>query len=1481
MSRASNLPAAELPRAVDRIHRHGARAYLALNTPVLPSDLAALEELARAGGSAGVDAIILQERAVALIVRALASGLLLHASTQMTVAHPAATPLIRELGIMRVVLPRELSIEETAAFRAASHLETEVFVHGALRVSSSGQCFLSEARPWPAREAGLHATIAGLRIEKPREESLARRIPMLDPDALLVRHWTDLARPASTPRHGDFSLSVANPPTASLDIDLAGLELLLRAIDPSRIVILLHHHMAAFHTEHCIDSHLLSAGREHRTCGRPCEQHQIGLEDPAARIHLVLVYSGCCNTVFTAGPRARLAPIRAHQNLFVGRMDGARCVRASARSRAWDSGTGPRCRSDSNPPSDPEKTDPGPRIPCMAFPGTQVRIAARARLRVCSRGAHPSMRGPASPLDPENPAMSKTPSPRWPALLLLAASLCPAQTTWTGASSNLWASAANWTAGVPGPGTDALIPNGAPVYPLVSGTVSCLNLQVAGLATITIPAGQNLDVYGNLDLQGRFLQNGNVRLRGAGAVVMALGRSFPNVVVDATGLYTMDSLYILGNFTLLNGIARFIGPGSNILGQCQFLGGELQGPPGTISPVACHQDVLFQGCTVTTNPALRVSGDWNSDALFQPTGGAVALDGAGVRTVQAPLSTFFVFGILQPTTLDSVGGPVSFTRGYISFGSATPTTVIRATGANPILVDQLGTPIPNLIVDCTGSCLVQGQVDVAGFLSLVNGTLLLDAPSQLTVSGTASLSGGSLQAIVPLAAGLFLDGPAQFTGTSVGVAAPIILSRGSFLANAAYQPQAGFTIFHQMGVQTLNLAGAVINHVGIPSFTQVDLMGGAMDVSGFVQVDGSFAPGSRLRYVGTNQPIVTTGTDLPESEVAGTAFLSMPVTFGGSLRVLAGAALDVGSSTLGVNGSAFEVHGTCTVASGGAIALASGTAGTVSTTGQLDLHGSVAQFAALQASGAPGYSFTCHGTISAQNFRIAGSGSGGFVLGPTATLAAAPFDFRAGRFEGGSGGPGSVLLHIQRTAATTIRYADFPVAGAAANVTATASGAVTFVNWTGAFAGPAFENDPQGLIDWAAPQTTQLASFAAIPGREQVNVAFTTSAEVDAVQFLLEQGPAPGGPFVQIASFTPLGPGNYGHLDAPLIGNQTYHYRLREVLSHGPLRVLATASACPWPATLPPSIRTVGPGGAFADIQAALASVTNSDLAVIRVAAGTYPSFTITDIPGVDLHIHIVPEGNGPVTIDTTLGPLTIQGPNNYFDRIRISGLNIGSTLSTHPGIAILGSDPSVVVLDSLTVTGGAGQPAILIQSSTHIALQDVSASGSPDMRITGLSVVTQARGQFASVVIQDPGSYFRRCGASGSVNVAPGSTFDDYRGIMPGVALANFAQPGTNLATGLSGRPASQWLLAASLHVDWFDDINLNIRMVGLLLLQGQNSLLAQGTFDVTGTAALLLPIPADKNLVGLSVSLQFMDYDPVGNDLRWSTQDTVILMP
>ena len=131
-----------LKGAVDYCHLHGMKVYLTLNTLILENEMDDALEVARQANSVGVDAFIVQDVGLARRLRTCAPNVRLHASTQLSCHTPEGVKTLAQCGFSRVVLAREMSMDEIRAC-AGLGCELEVFVHGALCMSVSGQCYLS------------------------------------------------------------------------------------------------------------------------------------------------------------------------------------------------------------------------------------------------------------------------------------------------------------------------------------------------------------------------------------------------------------------------------------------------------------------------------------------------------------------------------------------------------------------------------------------------------------------------------------------------------------------------------------------------------------------------------------------------------------------------------------------------------------------------------------------------------------------------------------------------------------------------------------------------------------------------------------------------------------------------------------------------------------------------------------------------------------------------------------------------------------------------------------------------------------------------------------------------------------------------------------------------------------------------------------------------------------------------------------------
>lgn len=140
---ADNFDCDGLKNAVDYCHKHGVKVHLTLNTLIADGELDDAQEAVRIACEAGVDAIIVQDLGLADIIHRCAPDMPMHASTQMSVQTPAGLKKLKKLGFTRAVLPRELSKEEIKSLCENSPIELECFVHGALCMCVSGQCYFS------------------------------------------------------------------------------------------------------------------------------------------------------------------------------------------------------------------------------------------------------------------------------------------------------------------------------------------------------------------------------------------------------------------------------------------------------------------------------------------------------------------------------------------------------------------------------------------------------------------------------------------------------------------------------------------------------------------------------------------------------------------------------------------------------------------------------------------------------------------------------------------------------------------------------------------------------------------------------------------------------------------------------------------------------------------------------------------------------------------------------------------------------------------------------------------------------------------------------------------------------------------------------------------------------------------------------------------------------------------------------------------
>ncbi|WP_308619484.1 U32 family peptidase [uncultured Eubacterium sp.] len=140
---ATNFTFEELKQAVEYCHARDVKIYLALNILISDRERELAYKTVEAGLSLGVDAFIIQDLGLAKIIHSHFPTARMHASTQCSVNSPEGFKALEKMGFVRAVLPREMSLDEIKEIRQATDMELEMFVHGALCMCVSGQCYLS------------------------------------------------------------------------------------------------------------------------------------------------------------------------------------------------------------------------------------------------------------------------------------------------------------------------------------------------------------------------------------------------------------------------------------------------------------------------------------------------------------------------------------------------------------------------------------------------------------------------------------------------------------------------------------------------------------------------------------------------------------------------------------------------------------------------------------------------------------------------------------------------------------------------------------------------------------------------------------------------------------------------------------------------------------------------------------------------------------------------------------------------------------------------------------------------------------------------------------------------------------------------------------------------------------------------------------------------------------------------------------------
>jgi putative protease len=181
-ARAVNFSLEDLPRLMKTLHRRGVSGFVTLNTLIFTDELPNFERHVARLADSGVDAVLVQDLGAVRLIHEVCPELSVHASTQMTMVSAETIAAIESLGIDRVVLARECSLDEIRKITAATSMPVETFVHGALCVAYSGQCLTSESLGGRSANRGQCAQACRLEYQLIRD---GQEVPLGDIKYLL------------------------------------------------------------------------------------------------------------------------------------------------------------------------------------------------------------------------------------------------------------------------------------------------------------------------------------------------------------------------------------------------------------------------------------------------------------------------------------------------------------------------------------------------------------------------------------------------------------------------------------------------------------------------------------------------------------------------------------------------------------------------------------------------------------------------------------------------------------------------------------------------------------------------------------------------------------------------------------------------------------------------------------------------------------------------------------------------------------------------------------------------------------------------------------------------------------------------------------------------------------------------------------------------------------------------------------------------
>ncbi|MDF1798308.1 MAG: hypothetical protein P1V81_03960 [Planctomycetota bacterium] len=971
---------------------------------------------------------------------------------------------------------------------------------------------------------------------------------------------------------------------------------------------------------------------------------------------------------------------------------------------------------------------------------------------------------------------------------------------------------------------------------LASNTIVQADLEVRTNGTLDV-ATLDLDVTGDLkstDSGVSIVGDGPVYLSGDGLVSTNTLGTPPIEILGGTrssGNATVAGLTLTGGTLHLLDIATL-----HVLGDADLVGGTLSFDTtiGNHDTLRVDGDLSQSGSVIGTTSAqsrIYVAGDWSADTPFELPSGWVYLDG-GDAVIGGSAPTFrrlsLVSGDYSVETETLVSGTI------LSSGGSTsgPEWLTMIDSTQPITT---GTNVLGRLR------ILAGTVDIntsrVGELELAGGELLIRNFVTLTVEGDANLLAGTLSfdTTVGNYETLNVLGSVTQTATVSGTSSSFsrFYCEGDWHSNSSFAMASGSVQLNGSG-STL-LGGSIPGND--PTFPNLTITGGERRVEADTQLSATL----------------------------------VDVTSSGRLTVTADALRPVGTP--------LSISGVLDIEPTGRLAPDAASPITIQSVGRLELVGAPGQPAVLEGLGG-GLDCTVNGTLAARDFEVRAPKAAGLVVNSGASLAPAPDDLRDGLFTLPDATAGSTLLTLNAGGGAVLPFLRFedPLAAGTFNVRRASGGVVTLANASGGFEGATFEDDASNLIDWTTLTTSAIASFKAKPSAEKATLSWeSTNESVDLSAWRIESAPTASGPFGLVTEVTATGPGTYSFVHLPLAADAEVHYRLFEKQTGGLVNLLAEDACTPWSAAQPANLATVGPGGDFATIQAAIDAATGP-AAVISVAAGSYPSFSV--IAPAATQLHIINDGSGSVLVDASTSPVEIAftsfGQAVELVGVEITGGALARAVDVHDN---LGS----VLLDSSVVTGGAGQPGLVAAASLAVSIGRTTLTGTPGLQVGAVAEVYVGRGSIDNLDVSAGGAVQLSGLVPASTNALPGSEVVTHPGVMPDLQFGSFQSLGVPFSLDFEAAPASFYQLATSAGMFPLDLGDTNFWQMLLLCHFGNYSVVNQGfTHPTTGQVNLTVELPADGAFIGAVLPVQGWTIAVVPSvQVRFSNLRSLVAMP